>query len=84
MVYYYFLDIASLTAVTISSAVNPYFFNNSAGVPDSPNVSFTPIFLTTTGHSSLTTSLTAEPNPPIILCSSAVTIAPVSLACSYY
>ena len=58
----------------------PYFFNNSAGVPDSPNVSLTPTFLTTTGHSSLTTSLTAEPNPPIILCSSAVTIAPVSLA----
>ena len=47
---------------TISLAVNPYFFNNSAGVPDSPNESFTPTFLTTTGHSSLTTSHTAEPN----------------------
>ena len=38
------------------------------------------LFNTGTGASSDKTSATAEPNPPITLCSSTVTIAPVSLA----
>lgn len=64
----------------MASTVNPYAFNNSFGLPLSPKVSFIPTFNTGTGHSSVKTSATAEPKPPIILCSSAVTIAPVSLA----
>ena len=60
--------------------VNPYFSNNSFGFPLSPNVSLTPTLKTGTGHFSETTSATADPSPPIILCSSAVTITPVSFA----
>ncbi len=63
----------------MSSQVNSYFFNNSFGAPDSPNVSLIPTFFTIVGQDSPTTSLTAEPNPPIMLCSSTVTIAFVSL-----
>ena len=77
---YYFISIAFLTIFTISSAVKPYAFISSSGFPLSPKVSFTPTLKTGTGAFPLTTSHTAEPNPPIMLCSSAVTIAPVSLA----
>ena len=43
-------------------------------------MSCAPILLIGTGYVSETTSDTAEPNPPIILCSSHVTIPPVSRA----
>ena len=61
-------------------AVKPYFAISSFGVPLSPNVSWTPTNSIGTGLLDTTTSDTAEPRPPIILCSSAVTIAPVSAA----
>ena len=53
---------------------------NSSGVPDSPNVSFIPTILTIVGHSPHTTCDTIAPSPPIIECSSAVTIPFVSFA----
>ncbi len=60
-----FAIIASLTVFTMSSQVNSYFFNNSFGAPDSPNVSLIPTFFTIVGQDSPTTSLTAEPNPQL-------------------
>nr|WP_330389112.1 hypothetical protein [Alkaliphilus peptidifermentans] len=64
----------------MASTVNPYFSNSSSGFPDSPNVSAVPILFRGTGQFSEITSATAEPKPPIMLCSSTVTILPVSLA----
>ena len=59
-------------------------FSKSDGISlsraDSPNISCAPILLIGTGYDSDTTSDTAEPKPAIMLCSSHVTIPPVSLA----
>ena len=47
------------------SVSRPYFFRSSSAGPDSPNVSFTPIFITCVGAFSESTSHTALPSPPI-------------------
>ena len=62
--------------------VQPYFSASSAGFPDSPNESMTPTNSTGTGASCASTSKTADPMPPWIWCSSAVTIAFVLVALS--
>ena len=41
MLTYCFLPIAAVTALTIFSGPNPYFFNRSSGFPLSPKLSFT-------------------------------------------
>src|SRR5712692_337615 len=69
-----------LAVSIISFEVRPYFFISSGCSPDSPNVSRIPTLETGTGYESHTASATAPPRPPIILCSSDVTIAPVFLA----
>ena len=72
-----------MTFFSILMDVIPCFSNNcgiSLSRADSPNRSCAPILRIGTGYDSETTSETAEPNPPRILCSSHVTIAPVSLA----
>ena len=51
--------------------------NSSSGSPDSPKVSLVPILVTGQGMFSERNSETAEPSPPITLCSSAVTAHPV-------
>src|SRR3989339_1482102 len=79
-IHFCFLLITDLIATTISCAVKPYLTNNSSGLPDSPNVSLMPTLAIGTGAFSTSTSATAPPNPPIIECSSTVTIAPVSAA----
>src|SRR4030095_6432150 len=77
--------LASTTALTISPEVSPYLTSRSSissSLADSPKVSLTPILLTGTGYLSLHDSDTADPSPPITLCSSAVIITPVCLAAS--
>ena len=60
-------------ASIISGTSNPYFFNSSLGVPLSPNVSCVPTYSIGVGIYFAATWAIASPNPPIILCSSAVT-----------
>lgn len=62
------------------SAESPNSLRRSTAGPECPNTSFTPTLITGTGQHSVTASATAEPRPPMILCSSAVTITPVSFA----
>ena len=52
---------------------NPYFFNNSIGLPLSPNVSFVPTYSIGIGQFLAATCAMLSPSPPKILCSSAVT-----------
>src|SRR6185503_11450726 len=81
--YFLLLLLTSITALAISAAVNPYCSSRvsiSSSRADSPNLSLTPTRLIGTGYVSQTISEVAPPSPPIMLCSSAVTIAPVSLA----
>lgn len=54
------------TEYGIESTSKPCFFHNSDILPDSPNVSLTPIRFIFTGKFSLRTSATLEPNPPEI------------------
>ena len=72
--------IIDLTVLTILSDVKPYSLNNSSGFPLCPKISFIPIFFTNEWWFSHITSETAEPSPPTTLCSSTVTIFPVSFA----
>ena len=76
---YYFLR-AAFTVLAMFSAERPNSLRRSTAGPECPNSSFTPIFITGTGQQQVTASATAEPRPPMMLCSSAVTIRPVSLA----
>ena len=55
-----------LTAKIISLSVHPYFFINSSGSPDSPNVSLIPTISIFVGKLFANTSATALPNPQLI------------------
>ena len=61
----------------MSFDVSPYFSMRSSALPDSPNVSFVPILMRGAGHCSESNSATADPSPPMMLCSSAVIAHPV-------
>ena len=67
-------------ASTIFGVSIPYFFINSSGVPLSPNLSFTPTISTGNGKFLLNNWQIESPNPPLNICSSAVTTALVFLA----
>ena len=62
------------------SAVRPKAASTSAALPERPNTSSTPWRTTGTGQAPERYSATAEPRPPTMLCSSVVTMAPVSRA----
>ena len=74
----YFLAIALFAAAATSSGASPKWRSSSSGWPEWPKQSFTPTISRGVGRAVLSTSATAPPRPPITLCSSAVTIAPVS------
>ena len=78
--FYFFNESASFAFSTMCSASSPNRCKSSTAGPDFPKVSSTPSFTTGTGYSSQTASETALPKPPIMLCSSAVTMQPVFLA----
>ena len=61
----------------MSAVVRPYLTMRSSGFPDSPKVSLVPTLSRGTHAPSQRTSATAEPRPPMMLCSSAVTQQPV-------
>ena len=67
-------------ASRMSAAVSLKYPISSSGSPDVPNRSSTPMRLSGTGAFSPSTSATAEPSPPMMLCSSHVTTWPVFLA----
>ena len=69
---FYLLFTISIEVLTISIVSIWYFFANSSGEPDSAYC-FTPICLTSIGYFSDKRWLIAEPNPFLILWSSAVT-----------
>ena len=73
-------ETAFLAVATMLAALRPNMSSSSTAGPLLPNLSLTPTRSTGTGFSSHTTSQTALPRPPIMLCSSAVTIAPVFAA----
>jgi len=67
----------------MASGVSPRLANSSLWLLlEPPNLSFTPTIAIGVGESHTIASATAPPNPPMTLCSSAVTMAPVSLAAS--
>ena len=74
-----YLQNASVTS-TMCSAHRPNCLSRSAAGPEWPNSSLTPMRLTGTGQCSATQELTASPRPPMMECSSTVTILPQSLA----
>ena len=74
---YFFLAITFLAAFSTESAFKPYFSINCAGVPDSPKVSLVPTNSCGVGAFNDKVLATLSPKPPMILCSSAVTIQPV-------
>ena len=70
---FFFLFNTFSAAAIISGTSSPYFFNSSLGVPLSPNVSWVPTYSIGIGKYFAATWAIASPNPPITLCSSAVT-----------
>ena len=77
---YFLRATATFALAAIFCAVRPYSSRRTGTLPLLPNLSSTPTRTTGTGQAEASDSHTAPPRPPMILCSSAVTTAPVLAA----